>query len=135
MTQNRISGLTVALLGLVVFFITPYQVDSFASAVFPRILSACLVVLGILVAMTSKSVKKEVEVSLRDPLLLIYLVLIFGSIIAIRTVGYYAAILLLIFLLLLLFGERKLIKITLFSVIVTGLIYLIMELFLGSNLP
>ncbi len=135
MTQNRISGLTVAVLGLVVFFITPYQVDSFAGAVFPRILSACLVVLGILVAMTSKSDKKEAEVSLRDPLLLIYLVLIFGSIIAIRTVGYYPAILLLIFLLLLLFGERKLIKVALFSVIITGLIYLIMEVFLGSNLP
>jgi len=135
MTQNRISGLAVAVLGLVVFFITPYQVDSYASAVLPRILSFCLVVLGILVAMTSKNVKKEAEASLLDPLLLIYFVLIFGSIIAIRTVGYYPAILLLIFFLLLLFGERKLIRIALFSVIVTGLIYLIMEVIFGSNLP
>lgn len=135
MTQNRISGFAVALLGLGVFFITPYQVDSYASGVLPRILSVCLVLLGILVAMTSRNVKKEAEAGLLDPLLLIYFALIFGSIIVIRTVGYYPAILFLIFSLLLLFGERKLIKIALFSGIVTGLIYLIMEVFLESNLP
>ncbi len=135
MTRHQISGSVLALLGLAAFIITPYQVYSSASGVFPRTISAGLFVLGILVTLISKERGKKSAVSLFDPLLLISLALVLGTIISIRIIGFYPSILLSLPLGLILFGERSVIKITLFSLAFTGIIYAVIGLILGSPLP
>ena len=135
MTRHQISGSALALLGVATFIITPYQVDLSASGTFPRIISACLSVMGIFVALTSSKQEKKSSVSLGDPLLLISLVLILGTIISIRTIGFYPSILVSLPLCLILFGERNFIKIILFSLVTTGIIYSIIDVLLGSMLP
>lgn len=135
MTRHQISGSALALLGLAAFIITPYQVFSSESGIYPRTISACLFVLGILVALTSKEQGKKSAVSLFDPLLLISLVLVLVTIVCIRTIGFYPAIALSLPFCLVLFGERSFKKITLFSLAVTGIIYAVIDLILGSRLP
>jgi len=135
MTQHQISGSVLAVLALTAFIITPYQVFSSESGVYPRTISACLFVLGILVAVISKEQDKKSAVSLFDPLLLICLVLVLVTIVCIRTIGFYPAIALSLPFCLILFGERSAIKITLFSLAVTGIIFVVIDLILGSRLP
>jgi putative tricarboxylic transport membrane protein len=135
MTRHQISGSALALLGLATFIITPYQVHLSASGTFPRIISAFLFILGVLVALTSKEQEEKSSISLFDPLLLISLVLILGTIIAIRIIGFYPSILLSLPLCLILFGERNFKKIVLFSLVTTGIIYCIMNVLLGCMLP
>jgi putative tricarboxylic transport membrane protein len=135
MTQYQISGSAIALLGLIIFFVTPYQVGSIQSGVFPKIISGCLVVLGILVVLTSGKQEKQDGVSLIDPILLCYLIFVFIAVVLIQVIGFYPTILLSLPSFLLLFGERNFKKITVFTIVTTGMIYLIIDMILGSKLP
>ena len=135
MTQHQISGLLIGLLGLVVFFITPYQVGSVQSGAFPRIISVCLVLFGILVVVGSAQQGKQNGVKLFDPLLLGYLALVFAAIVCIRLIGFYPAILLSLPICLVLFGERNYKKISIFTITTTGTVYLIIDIILGARLP
>jgi len=135
MTQYQISGSTIALLGLIIFFVTPYQVGSVQSGVFPRIISGCLVVFGILVILTSGKKENQDDVSMLDPILLWYLMFVFVAVVLIQVIGFYPTMLLSLPSFLLLFGERNFKKITLFTIITTGMIYLIIDVILGSKLP
>ncbi len=135
MTRHQISGSVLALLGLATFIITPFQVNLSASGIFPRIISVCLFVMGVAVVLTSSKQEKKSNVSLSDPLLLIFLALILGTIIAIRTIGFYPSILVSLPLCLILFGERNFKKIIFFSLVTTGIIYSIIDVLLGSMLP
>lgn len=136
MTRLQISGGAIALLGVLIFFITPYQVNSIQSGAFPRIVSLCLIVFGVLVALTTeKSKKTNDDIKLFNPLLLCYLVLVFGATLMIRKYGFYPAIIILLPSCLVLFGERNYKTITLFTIITTGMIYLIIDVLLGSGLP
>jgi len=135
MTRHQISGSVLALLGLATFIITPYQIDLSASGTYPRIISVCLFVMGVVVALTSSKQEKKGSVSFSDPLLLIFLALILGTIISIRTIGFYPSILVSLPLCLILFGERNFKKIVLFSLATTGIIYSIIDVLLGSMLP
>ena len=135
MTRYQISGSTITLLGLIVYILTPYQVDSVQSAVFPKIISASLVLFGILIILTSGKENPRDNVRLLDPLIGCFLTLVLAAIIFIRLIGFYPAILLSLPLCLVLFGERSYKKIILFTVITTGLIYLIIDILLGGRLP
>ena len=135
MTRYQISGSIIAMLGVLIFFVVPYQVESVQSGTFPKVISACLMVFGVLVVLTSGKEKKPDDVKLTDPLLLSYMGLVFVAVVLIRVVGFYPAILIALPLCLVLFGERNPKKIILFTLITTGMIYLIIDLLLGSMLP
>ena len=135
MARNRISGSVVVILGLIIFIITPYQVESARSGAFPRIISIFLILFGILVALPSGKKAEVNDVRLFDPILLSYFILVLAAIVVVRFFGFYPAILLSLPACLVLFGERNYIKITVFTLIATGIIYLVIDLLLGSRLP
>ena len=135
MTRYQISGSTIAALGLSVFFLAPYQVESFESSVFPRIISICLVLFGILVILAPGKEKKQDTIKLFDPMLSAYFVLVLATIFFIRFLGFYPSILLSMPCCLILFGQKDYIKILLFTLITTGLVYLFIDVILGSRLP
>ena len=135
MTRYQISGSTIAALGLSVFFLAPYQVQSFESSVFPRILSICLVLFGILVIFAPAKGEKQNTIKLFDPMVPAYFILVFITIVLIRSFGFYPAILLSMPCCLILLGQKNYIKIILFTMITTGMIYLFIDVILGSRLP
>lgn len=135
MTRSQISGLAIAVLGMLVFFITPFQVESITSGAFPQIISVFLMLFGILVVFTSRGEASREDVRVLDPLLLCYTGLVLGAVILVRSLGFYPAILIVLPACLLLFGERDPKKIAGFSAITTGMIYIIIDLILGSQLP
>gem|GEM_PF-4132292 len=135
MTRYQISGSTIAALGVGVFFSAPYQVESFESSVFPRIISICLVLFGILVILAPAKGEKQNTIKLFDSMLSAYFILVLTTIVLIRSFGFYPAILLSLPGCLILFGQKNYIKIILFTVITTGMIYLFIDVILGSRLP
>ena len=135
MTRSQISGSAIALLGGLFFMITPHQVESVQSGAFPRAISLLLTVFGILVVLMPGKREKAKDVPLVNPFLLSYLMLVLAAIVCIRIAGFYPAICLSLPGCLLLFGEREIRKIIVFTLATTGLIYLIIDILLGSPLP
>lgn len=135
MTRYQISGSMIAVLGLSVFFLAPYQVESFESSVFPRIISICLVLFGILVILAPAKGEKQNTVKLFDPMLSAYFILVLTTIVLIRFSGFYPSILLSMPCCLILFGQKDYKKIILFTLITTGMVYLFIDVILGSRLP
>ena len=135
MARYRVSGITIGIFGAIIFFLVPSQVDSVESAVFPRAISVCLVICGILLAVPSWKQERQQLIRLLDPFLLACLLLVFAAVLMVQYIGFYPAILLILPSFLLLFGERNYLKIGLFTLITMGVIYLILDLILGSNLP
>lgn len=134
MTRYQLSGSAIALLGVLVFFVTPFQVDTPTSGIFPRIMSGCLVALGLLAVMTSHQEDSDKGISLLNPLLILFLGLVLCTIVSIRTIGFYPSAVLFLPVCLLLFGERNYKNIILFSLIIPGSIYLLINVILGSQL-
>jgi hypothetical protein len=134
-TRYRISGSTIAALGLAVFFLAPYQVQSFDSSVFPRIISILLVLFGILVILAPAEVEKQTTIKMFDPLLSAYFVLVFATIVLIRYFGFYPSIFLALPCCLILFRQKNYKRIILFTIITIGMIYLFIDVILGSRLP
>lgn len=135
MTRQQKSGVFLGLLGLVVFFVTPSQTESEASALYPQILSVLVTVFGVLVALFPGKGTKSKGVTPLNPLLLGYMALVLAAVICIQYIGFYPVMLVAMPLCLYLFGERNLKKMVAFSVIVTGIIYLFIDCILGSMLP
>ncbi|MFO8089434.1 MAG: hypothetical protein R6U13_06330 [Desulfatiglandaceae bacterium] len=65
------------------FFLAPYQVESFESSVFPRIISICLVLFGILVILAPAKGEKQNTIKLFDPMLSAYFILVLTTIVLI----------------------------------------------------
>lgn len=135
MARYRVSGITIGLLGAVVFFLVPSQVDMIESGIFPRIISVCLVICGILIAVPSWKSEQYQTIRLLDPFLLSILGLVFAAVLLIQFLGFYPTILITLPACLFLFGERSYFTMGLFTVITTGAIYLVLDVILGSNLP
>lgn len=134
MTRYQISGSAIALLGALVWCITPFQVDTPTSGIFPRFMAGCLVALGLLGLATSRRDTADNGVSLLNPVLILFLCLVFCTILSIRQIGFYPSACLFLPLCLILFGERNYKNILLFSLIIPGSIYLLINIILGSQL-
>ena len=136
MTQQKISGISLALIGGLVFFVVPFQVESNSSAAYPRIISILLIIFSVvLTLLPERKQGKSNGVNLFDPLLLIYMTIVIVAIVVIQLIGFYPAIVITLPMLLYLFGERDYKKIAGFSLIITATIYVIMNVILRSNLP
>ena len=136
MTQQKISGISLALIGVLVFFVVPFQVESSSSADYPRIISILLIIFSVvLTLLPERKQGKSNGVNLFDPLLLIYMAIVIVAIVVIQLIGFYPAIVITLPMLLSLFGECDYKRIAGFSLIITATIYVIMNVILRSNLP
>lgn len=135
MTRQQKSGIFLSLLGVTVFFVIPFQVESTSSAVYPRIVSVLMAVFGILVTVLGKKTEDRDDVNMFDPLLLLYMLLVLAAVVMIQFVGFYPVIVVTLPLCLYLFGERNFKKIIPFTLITTAVIYVCIDYILGSMLP
>jgi len=94
-----------------------------------------MILFGILVVLSPEKQDKQDGIELSDPLLLSFLALLIATIVIIRFLGFYPAVLLSLPVCLVLFGERNYGKILLFTTMTTGMIYLIIDMTLGGRLP
>lgn len=135
MTRQQKSGVLLALLGVMIFFVVPYQVESESSAIYPKVISVLLVLFGVLVTLLAAKPDGRGSVSLWDPLLLLSMALVLAAVVMIQFLGFYPVILVVLPLCLRLFGERDFRKSIFYSLAVVGVIYFLIDYTLGSNLP
>jgi len=135
MTRQQKSGIFLALLGLATLLVLPFQVQSANGAAYPRVIATLLLLFGVLVTLLAKKSESKRIVALSDPLLLLSLGLVFCAVVLIRVAGFYPTIIVMLPLLLYLFGERNFKKTIPYTLVMTGIIYFLIDYTLGSSLP